>query len=215
MGATTSKPKVSAQDKAILDLKLQRDKLHQYQKSIVHLTTHEHAVAQTALRQKNRRAALLALRRKKYQESLLSKTDTQLEQLERLASDVEFSLVQKDVYYGLKQGNDVLKAIHKEMGGVEGVEKLMGEGDREREYQKEVEELLEGKMSVEDEEKVEEELAGLEERMGVKLPRAPTEALPEREEPVGVAVEGEEPEREQNMNRTAKVKAKPAEPIPA
>ena len=29
--------------------------------------------------------------------------------------------------YGLQQGTAVLKEIHKEMGGVEGVEKLLGE----------------------------------------------------------------------------------------
>jgi len=71
--------------------------------------------------------ALLALRRKKYQESLLSKTDAQLEQLEQLTNSVEFALVQKDVIFGLQQGTKVLQEIHKEMGGIEQVEKLMGE----------------------------------------------------------------------------------------
>ena len=71
--------------------------------------------------------ALLALRRKKYQESLLAKTDAQLEQLEKLTSSVEFALIQKDVLFGLQQGTRVLKDIQREMGGVENVEKLMGE----------------------------------------------------------------------------------------
>jgi charged multivesicular body protein 6 len=39
---------------------------------------------------------------------------------------VEFALVQKDVVFGLQQGTNVLKEIHKEMGGLEHVEKLMG-----------------------------------------------------------------------------------------
>jgi charged multivesicular body protein 6 len=71
--------------------------------------------------------ALLALRRKKYQESLLAKTDAQLEQLEKLTSSVEFALIQKDVLFGLQQGTKVLQEIHAEMGGIENVEKLMGE----------------------------------------------------------------------------------------
>lgn len=41
-------------------------------------------------------------------------------------SSIEFSLVEKDVLFGLKQGNAVLKELHKEMT-VESVDKLMGE----------------------------------------------------------------------------------------
>ena len=79
--------------------------------------------------------ALLALRRKKYQESLLSKTDAQLEQLERLTARVEFALIQKDVVFGLEQGTKVLTEIHAEMGGIEHVEKLMGENAEAIAYQ--------------------------------------------------------------------------------
>ena len=87
------------------------------------------------LARNDRKRALLALRRKKYQESLLAKTDTQLEQLEQLTSQVEFALVQKDVLFGLQQGTQVLQTIHKEIGGLEGVEKLMGETEEARTYQ--------------------------------------------------------------------------------
>ena len=78
----------------------------------------------------------MALRKKKYQESLLAKTDQQLAQLETLTSDVEFALVQKDVVFGLQQGTGVLKAIHKEMGGLEKVEMIMGESAEAQAYQK-------------------------------------------------------------------------------
>ena len=44
-------------------------------------------------------------------------------------------LVQKDILFGLSQGNKVLQAIHREMGGIEGVEKLMGETEEARAYQ--------------------------------------------------------------------------------
>lgn len=77
----------------------------------------------------------MALRRKKYQESLLAKTDAQLDQLEKLTGSVEFALVQKDVVFGLGQGTKVLQAIHKEMGGLESVEKMMGETEEARAYQ--------------------------------------------------------------------------------
>lgn len=118
-----------------MDLKNQRDKLHQYQKRIIKLTDRETEIAKQCLANNDKSHALLALRRKKYQQSLLDKTDAQLEQLEQLVRNVEFSLVQQSVLHGLKQGNEVLRAIHAEMGGLEGVEKLMGETEDARAYQ--------------------------------------------------------------------------------
>lgn len=65
----------------------------------------------------------------------MDKTDGQLAQLEQLAGQVEFALVQKDVMFGLQQGTQVLQAINKEMGGIEGVERMMGETEDARAYQ--------------------------------------------------------------------------------
>ena len=124
-----------ADHRAILDLKNQRDALHKYQKRITVITARETEVARLCLARGDKAKALLALRRKKYQESLLGKTDAQLEQLEKLTSSVEFALVQKDVVFGLQRGTEVLKMIHKEMGGLEAVEKLMGESEEERAFQ--------------------------------------------------------------------------------
>ncbi|KAF2268700.1 charged multivesicular body protein-like protein 6 [Lojkania enalia] len=174
MGNSSSTNKISAQDKAILDMKNQRDKLHQYQKRITVITDREREIARECLRRGDEKKAKLALRRKKYQESLLAKTDAQLAQLEILTSDVEFALVQKDVLFGLQQGTAVLKEIHREMGGIENVEKLLGESEEARSYQEEISELLANKMSNQDEDEVEEELEALEaEVSGVKLPDAP------------------------------------------
>ncbi|KAF6821238.1 snf7 family protein [Colletotrichum sojae] len=198
MGGNASK--VTAQDKAILDLKLQRDKLHQYQRRITVLTDKETAVAKQMLAKGDKPRALLALRRKKYQESLLQKTDAQLEQLEKLTSSVEFAMIQKDVVFGLQQGTKVLKEIHAEMGGIEHVEKLMGETADAIAYQKEVSDMLGGRISNQDEEEVEDELAALEASVAAeealrnppkqhKLPSVPDTELavpeePEAQEPV-------------------------------
>ncbi|MCJ1340208.1 Vacuolar protein sorting-associated protein 20 [Bachmanniomyces sp. S44760] len=171
MGQTPSSHKISAQDRAILDMKNQRDKLHQYQKRIVNITDRETAVAKECLSRGDKPRALLALRRKKYQETLLSKTDAQLESLQRLTSDVEFASVQKDVMFGLKQGTEVLRNIQKQMGGIEEVEKLMGESEDARAFQREVGEALAGGLSNEDEDEVEDELESLgREVEGVETP---------------------------------------------
>lgn len=117
-------------------MKNQRDKLKIYQKNIARLTARETEVARECLKRGDKQRALLALRRKKYQESLLQKTDAQLAQLEILTSDVEFALIQKDVLYGLQQGTSVLKQIHKEMGGMQSIEKLLEESEDARAYQR-------------------------------------------------------------------------------
>ncbi|KAI1855167.1 hypothetical protein JX266_000032 [Neoarthrinium moseri] len=175
--------------RAILDLKLQRDKLHQYQRRITALTAAETAAARQMLAAGNKPRALLALRRKKYQESLLAKTDAQLEQLEQLVRSVEFAQIQKDIVFGLAQGTKVLKEIHAEMGGIEKVEMLMGENAEAIAYQEEISEMLGGRISNQDEEEVEDELAALElevngplnsEMSGTPvLPNVPDTRLPE------------------------------------
>ncbi|KAL8960031.1 MAG: hypothetical protein Q9193_003200 [Seirophora villosa] len=165
-------------------MKNQRDKLHQYQKRVTVITGKETEIAKECLARGDRSKALLALRRKKFQESLLAKTDAQLETLEQLTSNVEFALVQKDVLYGLQQGTAVLKQIHTEMGGIQHVEKLMGENEDAQAYQREISEMLGGKMSNQDEDEVEDELEALEEQVhgvqqhdAVSYPATPDTAL--------------------------------------
>ena len=173
-------------------MKNQRDKLHQYQRRIAILTDKETDIAKQMLAKGDKKRALLALRRKKYQESLLAKTDAQLAQLEQLTSNVEFAQIQKDVVFGLQQGTKVLQEIHKEMGGIEHVEKLMGESADAVAYQKvslsrfiairvrrgllladyvlvsgiqEVSDMLGGHITNHEEEEVEDELEALETQM--------------------------------------------------
>ncbi|KAH9907990.1 charged multivesicular body protein 6 [Xylariomycetidae sp. FL2044] len=183
MGNTPSR--VTAQDKAILDLKNQRDKLHQYQRRITVLTDRETAAARQLLAKGDKKRALLALRRKKYQESLLAQTDAQLAQLEQLTRGVEFALIQKDVVFGLQQGTRVLREIHAEMGGLEHVEKLMGETADAVAYQQEVSDMLGGRITNQDEDEVEDELAALEAEVNgpatvpLPLPEVPDTKLPE------------------------------------
>ncbi|KAI6108427.1 Snf7 family [Pisolithus croceorrhizus] len=181
MGLTQSVPKITAQDRAILDLKLQRDKLKQYQRKIQVILDQEYEIAKSYLAAGDRDRATIALRRRKYQQSLLLKTNGQLENLEQLVSTIEFSLVEISVLHGLKQGNEVLKEIHREMS-VESVEKLMGETQEAREYQlhQEIGNLLANQLSVDDEEAVQEELRQLQVQstrpeLHAELPSVPVE----------------------------------------
>jgi len=69
--------------------------------------------------------------------------------------------------------------IHKEMGGLEGVEKMMADTEEARRYQEEISEALAGQMSNEDEDEVEDELEAMEREMtGVSaLPDAPNKTI--------------------------------------
>ncbi|KAN0125061.1 vacuolar protein sorting-associated protein 20 [Russula decolorans] len=182
MGGAQSTPKITAQDRAILDLKIQRDKLKQYQKKIQVILEREHEIAKQHLAAGHKDRALVALRRRKYQEGLLVKTDSQLVALEQLVSTIEFSLVEVSVLHGLKQGNEVLKEIHKELN-VESVEKLLEETAEAREYQREIDNMLTNSLSLDDEEAVQRELRSLQQEtlpaqgnaeMPRSLPEAPT-----------------------------------------
>ncbi|KAL0071888.1 Vacuolar protein sorting-associated protein 20 [Marasmius tenuissimus] len=190
MGGNQSVPKITAQDRAILDLKLQRDKVKQYQKQIQTVLDREQAIARSLLASGQKDRALTALRRRKYQQSLLSKTDGQLENLEQLVSSIEFSLIEVSVLHGLKQGNDVLKSIHKEMN-VESVERLLEETAEARAYQKEIDEMLANNLTLEEEDLVQAELLELQadqlkapeqtpqvdQKAADKLPSVPTTEL--------------------------------------
>lgn len=95
MGAGSSKNKITDQDQAILDLKVQRDKLKQYQKKLQVVADKEVEVAKQCLAQGNKKKALISLKKKKYQEQLLEKTDAQLLNLEELVSFVLIGGVQR------------------------------------------------------------------------------------------------------------------------
>lgn len=76
--------------------------------------------------------------------------------------------MQKDVMYGLQQGTAVLKQIQAEMGGIEKVEKLLEENEEARAYEREISELLGGRLTNGEEDEVEDELEAL--RMEVEGP---------------------------------------------
>ncbi|KAG5653597.1 hypothetical protein H0H81_012104 [Sphagnurus paluster] len=64
------------------------------------------------------------------------------------------------VLHGLRQGNEVLKEIHKEMS-IESVEKLLEETSEAREYQKEIGEMLSNTLTLDEEDVVQAELKAL------------------------------------------------------
>lgn len=107
------------------------------------------------------------MRKKKYQENLLKTTDNELEALEKLTADLEFSQVQQQVLDGLKIGNEALKKIH-DVLTIDEVEKIMDETREGIEKQQELDALISsGVLSLDDENSV---AAELEELIASTLP---------------------------------------------
>ncbi|CAF0864308.1 unnamed protein product [Adineta ricciae] len=150
-------PAITEQDRAILQLKQQRDRLTQNRRRIESQLEREREVAKQLLKNGQKDRALLLLRKKKMLESQLDKSENILENVERMTHDLEFAQVQVDVVHSLKQGNDALKKMN-ELLKLEDIEKLMEDSREAVEYQNEVSNLLSGGLSRVDEEDVEAEL---------------------------------------------------------
>ncbi|KAH8393424.1 hypothetical protein KR215_010457 [Drosophila sulfurigaster] len=200
----TAPSRITEQDKAVLQLKQQRDRLKQYQKRIELQLENDRQLAKKCLQQGRKDRAKLLLRKKKYQESLLTNADKQLENLEKLAADLEFAQVEMKVLDGLKQGNAALKKVH-DMLDINEVEKIMDETREGIEKQQEIDAILTDVLTTEDEEDVLAELDALEaEEQAVNLPSVPSEELPAAAEE-----EADEEEKEQTKaTKTASSNAK-------
>ncbi|KAK9457930.1 Snf7-domain-containing protein [Dipodascopsis uninucleata] len=204
MGNSSSSPRgrITKQDQAVLDMKLQRDKLRQYQKKIQIILDREQEIAREYLVKGDKQRALLALRKRKYQEQLLTKTDAQLETLERLTQNVEFALVEKDILFGLQKGNEVLKEINREMS-MDKVEKLLDETADGIAYQNEIGEMLAGSVTNAEEDEIEEEFLTMErEELAKRIPSVPQQELPMNENMEAEEEEEEQQKTEANRNKT-------------
>jgi len=176
IGKKKNTSRITEQDKAILNLKKTRDQLLQYQKKIEGNLAKDRDLAKQLLKDGKKDRAKLLLRKKKYHESLLTKTDGQLNNLETLVHDLEFSQVEKQVLDGLKEGNAALKKAN-EMFSIDEIEQIMDDTAEAIEKQREIESILSGQLTDEEEEDVLKELENLaedeERKVSDKVPELP------------------------------------------
>ena len=225
------KGRVTQHDKAVLDLKTQRDKLKAYQKrvcsnntpqrttqtqqhdrdaSVWHKPTQltnviekEKETARQLLKAGQKDKALLVLKKKKRQEQLLAQSEAQLDNVSQMIDSVEFAQMEKDVFDKLKAGNETLTALNKEMS-VEKVEALMADTEEALAAQREIEEALAGHLTTEDDAEIEEELAALDEEQEQEL-AAKMPDVPKTK--AAAAAEDEEEEEEAAPKQKAKREA--------
>ncbi|KAK7590944.1 hypothetical protein V9T40_002557 [Parthenolecanium corni] len=207
MGIFFSKRKkisrVTDHDKAVLQLKIQRDNVKKYQQRIEQTLEKDRNLAKRLLAEGKRERAKLLLKKKRYQEQLLEKTDGQLENLEKLTQDLEFAQIETKVVEGLQIGNTALKKIN-EMLDIANIEQILDETREGVEKQNEINALLSGEFTAEDDEAIENELSELisDAENIPELPQVPKE---EPKVDIETPVIAEEPKKRE--------KAKDREPI--
>lgn len=186
--------RVTEQDKAVLQLKQQRDKLKQYQRRIEISLNLDRELAKNLLSKGQKERAKLLLKKKRYQEQLLIRTEGQLENLERLTHDIEFAQVELQVVEGLKNGSEALKQVNNALNIMD-IEKIMEDTREGVEKQQEISDLLSGNLTEEDETAVEEEYAAL---ITENMPEVPSEIIsePEEYEKEGKREKAKKPKRE-------------------
>uniref|UniRef100_A0A673UZ78 Charged multivesicular body protein 6 n=2 Tax=Suricata suricatta TaxID=37032 RepID=A0A673UZ78_SURSU len=159
-------------------LKQQRDKLRQYQKRVTQQLEREREIARQLLRDGRKERAKLLLKKKRYREQLLDKTENQITSLETMVQNIEFTQIEMKVVEGLQIGNECLKKMHQVMS-IEEVERILEETQEAVEYQRQIDELLSGSFTQEDEDAILEELNAITQEQ-IDLPEVPSEPLPER-----------------------------------
>lgn len=138
----------------------------------------ERALARQLLRDGRKERAKLLLKKKRYREQLLDKTETQISSLETMVQSIEFAQIEMKVLEGLQIGNQCLNKMHQVMS-IEEVERILDETQDAVEYQRQIDELLAGSFTQEDEDAVRAELDAITQEQ-LELPEVPAEPLPEK-----------------------------------
>lgn len=132
---------VTAQDKAILQMKQQRDKIRIYQKKIETELESNKELATQLFRAGFKDRALVLLRRRKAMQEIVNRTDKQLETLEQLVSDIEFTQAEVSVVQGLKTGTEALKQLTNLMN-IDDIQQMMEDNAEAAQKQQEISDIL-------------------------------------------------------------------------
>lgn len=159
---------VSEDDRALLDLKAQRDQLAGHQRRMERLAEKSRTAAASFLKAGNKQRAMLALRKKRQHEELSVECAGHVAKVEELILGVETACLQRDTVEALKLGVATIRKVQVEMGGVDQVQRLLDDHADAAEAQKEISEALAAAGIAEDDpealgeyERLRKELAGV------------------------------------------------------
>jgi charged multivesicular body protein 6 len=201
--APSSVVHVTEQDRALLQVKVQRDRLHRLQASLSGVIAREVEVARQLLREDKKPQALLALKRKRYQETLLARTEGQWANLSDLANSLEFARQSSAVFEAMKQGNALLEQLNAQTK-LEDVEALMDDTREAVAYQQQVSQMLGAELTQNDHEDIEDTIKQWEaEQIAEEMPAVPAKPLQQLAEPVSVQQEQQQEQQQQQQQQEA------------
>ena len=189
---------LSQVDQAKLEIRRTRTKLRKYQKQMEKEAEHLNAKIKQLIQTGKKAQAKANLRLRKLRETALARTDTQVLNLEQMLSTIEQSEFNADMIQSIETGNSALGHLQKIMS-LEYVENVMEEAEELEAMNGEITEMISGSGYTVDEEDVAADLEALEKEINgsldhsvedaLNLPVAPTNALVEQVEEVGVEEE--------------------------
>jgi len=181
----SKKTELGIKDKAVLDLKRARDRLDKARKKTELEQATYVSKARMLLQSGKKDQAKLALRMKKYKATQLEKVTLQLSNLEQMVNDVEWAHHQVEIVEGMKAGNLALKELQLD---ADEVADIMAETQEAMAKQQEIDDIISGSLSNEDEEDVLAELDMIEQEeaahLDFDLPNAPNDSVETVKAPV-------------------------------
>jgi len=190
----TPPPPISEIDRAVLDLKVSRDKLTKYKNKLEQDDAKLLTKAQQAKEAGQITTALNLLKLRKHKQTAVASVEQQLLTVLQMVDTISSKENEKEVLNSMKVGKQALQKLHEETT-LEDVMDLMDTIEEQSEMEKEISAAMGGvpALSLEDEELVQAELEELEKTMTVgvepiHLPQVPSgKPLPERPTTVPVS----------------------------
>jgi charged multivesicular body protein 6 len=158
---------ISDHDRAVLDLKVARDRLKKYQRKLDGDAATLVKQAQVLVLEGRRDRALMLLKIKKYKLQQSDKADAQLFTVTELIDSVEWEGQQSQVLAALAEGTKALNALHASMP-IEDVEQLMADTQEALDYEAEISSVIAGSWTPESESSLMEEFAALEKELAAE-----------------------------------------------
>mmetsp|Transcript_37433 Transcript_37433/g.54791 ORF Transcript_37433/g.54791 Transcript_37433/m.54791 type:complete len:223 (+) Transcript_37433:1182-1850(+) len=203
-GSSSKNPKkkpagtVSDVDRAVLDLKNARDRLTRYRAKLEQDEKKLLTRAAQCQKKGDKNMAVGLLRLRKYKLNEASNVENQLLSVMQMVETIQSKENEKEVLGAMKNGKDMLEAMHNEMG-IDDVLTLMDEIEEHSEIENKINDILTHGGAAAVDADVEDELAALEKelleeegkKVDEQLPEAPTGKLPT------VATEGPKQEEAQ------------------
>lgn len=128
-------------DKAILDLKRQRDRLKKYTAQQEQIASREIETARELLRKGLREKAKFVMRQKKQREVTIEKTEKMIENVQHQIDNIENAQMQVEMVKNVEQTNALLKQLT-DMMPIEEVERIMDENAEQQDKLNEIESVL-------------------------------------------------------------------------